>query len=469
MLVKSKEKVEELARQHRQLVIASQQNVQIQRCHHPHDYLSITIPSTSSHHSPQPTSNLTLRFISSVTTTSIQQSHAMIWSVHLLRLQQGVNLGGYFIPEVWMNPSFYQGTGLGWSGSLCTMFQNNSRLTEQRMLHSLQANIQFSEFLKMKQLGFNSIRLPIGYWNIIEDPFHRYSPIQLSTSQMYIHRIFEYCLRTNISVLIDLHGLPNSQNGIDHSGCSIFPQWLHSTKPINTKLLSLQTIETIMQDYSHYANFLGMELANEPSLMYYENVTWTTGTTTKGSEFPKHDSTKTKVLTGRYFDELWDYYQQSYQIVRKYHPSCYVYINELYAEYYDLWVYLLHSASPRMTNVIIDYHLYNWQLPYTYESSRQHIQDSKDWQLLIERYEAIVIGEWSMSTGTFLQVGQPFVQQCLHSFRSAHGHYLWTWQLERGIGFDAWDVQFQAELWFNGSSELKTLPLNPFPKYQPHQ
>jgi hypothetical protein len=31
----------------------------------------------------------------------------------------GVNLGGWFIPEVWMLPSFFAGSGLGWSGSLC--------------------------------------------------------------------------------------------------------------------------------------------------------------------------------------------------------------------------------------------------------------------------------------------------------------------------------------------------------------
>ena len=31
----------------------------------------------------------------------------------------GVNLGGWFIPEVWMNPALYNGTGLGWGGSLC--------------------------------------------------------------------------------------------------------------------------------------------------------------------------------------------------------------------------------------------------------------------------------------------------------------------------------------------------------------
>ena len=32
---------------------------------------------------------------------------------------RGVNLGGWFIPEIWMTPSFSNYTGLHWSGSLC--------------------------------------------------------------------------------------------------------------------------------------------------------------------------------------------------------------------------------------------------------------------------------------------------------------------------------------------------------------
>jgi hypothetical protein len=32
---------------------------------------------------------------------------------------RGVNLGGWFIPEIWMNPSFSNYTGLHWAGSLC--------------------------------------------------------------------------------------------------------------------------------------------------------------------------------------------------------------------------------------------------------------------------------------------------------------------------------------------------------------
>lgn len=39
----------------------------------------------------------------------------------------GVNLGGWFIPEVWMAKDFFNGTGLGWGGSLCAMVNYSRR------------------------------------------------------------------------------------------------------------------------------------------------------------------------------------------------------------------------------------------------------------------------------------------------------------------------------------------------------
>mgnify|MGYP006195731089 CR=1 FL=1 len=42
-----------------------------------------------------------------------------IFRVHSVEPIHGVNLGGWFIPEIWMNPTFSNYTGLHWAGSLC--------------------------------------------------------------------------------------------------------------------------------------------------------------------------------------------------------------------------------------------------------------------------------------------------------------------------------------------------------------
>lgn len=62
--------------------------------------------------------------------------------------------------------------------------------------------------------------------------------------------------------------------------------------------------------------------------------------------------------------------------------------------------------EPYYYNFFFDLHLYNWQEPYTYISSEEHIKNAQQYEILIKKLRKnfpIVIGEWSMSTGTFLQ------------------------------------------------------------------
>jgi hypothetical protein len=46
-------------------------------------------------------------------------SDVKLFRVEAVKPFHGVNLGGWFIPEIWMNPGFSNYTGLGWAGSLC--------------------------------------------------------------------------------------------------------------------------------------------------------------------------------------------------------------------------------------------------------------------------------------------------------------------------------------------------------------
>lgn len=65
-------------------------------------------------------------------------------------------------------------------------------------------------------------------------------------------------------MLLDLHGAPGSQNGIDHSGCSMDPAWI---QPDNVAM-TLQAIEAMAKRYSGRKNLVGFELLNEPAEKY---------------------------------------------------------------------------------------------------------------------------------------------------------------------------------------------------------
>lgn len=276
--------------------------------------------------------------------------------------------------------------------------------------------IQEADFQAIAADGFNSVRLPVGYWNLIPDPYALFVPADETTSLRYIDWVFDMCEKYSLTVLLDLHGAPGSQNGVDHSGCQMDPVWLESAANLD---LTISSIEVMMQRYGQRSCLAGIELVNEPSLKYCQGQ----------------------------LSELNAFYSRAYHTVRHYNPTTVVVFNELYAECYDLWKDKL--VEPEFYNVVMDLHLYNWQQPFTSEPVETHIADAVAFEAVIEQQSAhhpVLVGEWCFSTGTSVQAGQPFVDACVESFAASLGWYLWNWKVERGIHFDEWDVQLQYEI-----------------------
>lgn len=261
--------------------------------------------------------------------------------VHALEQYRGVNLGGWFIPEVWMLGSFFAGTGQGWGSSLCAMMNYSVSVTEARMQAHLKTWITEQDFQEIRAIGFNSVRLPVGYWNLIPDPYGRYAPRNLTLSLQYIDWAFDAASRHGLSVLLDLHGMPGSQNGQDHSGCSYSivgqPQW---TEPRNVDL-SLRAVEAMAARYGSRPNLMGFELMNEPS--------------------QRMSQTNHSIMRR--------YYEDAYRIIRRHSQSAFVVFNELYEDCYDVWDDVLRE--PEYYNVMADFHLYDWQGPYNDETRNQ--------------------------------------------------------------------------------------------------
>lgn len=63
--------------------------------------------------------------------------------------------------------------------------------------------------------GLNWVRIPIGFWAIeaIGD-----EPFLVGTSWSYFLEAVEWCRKYGIRIYLDLHALPGSQNGWNHSG-----------------------------------------------------------------------------------------------------------------------------------------------------------------------------------------------------------------------------------------------------------
>lgn len=264
---------------------------------------------------------------------------------------------------------------------MCTFVHLNRQLAEERIIQNLDNWVTETDIQQIASLGFNSIRLPIGYWNIIEDPHKMFVPTNVNTSLQYIDWCFNVAAKYNVSLLVDLHGAPGSQNGDDHSGCISKSEWLKSK---NIKL-TLDAVEAIAERYSGYPNFLGVELLNEP-----------------GYHIEEKNHT-----------ELLRFYEDAYRRIRAHSETALVVFNELWSSFYDAWDHSL--KEPEHFNVVIDLHLYDWQGNFTYETSEAHILDAEKWESVISdvgRYHPVVVGEWSCSTGYF--------SSCIHLMSSLY-------------------------------------------------
>ena len=70
------------------------------------------------------------------------------------------------------------------------------------------------DFDDISRAGLNAVRIPIGFWAVDIAPWEPYTDGQYP----YLIQAVQWAREFGISVSIDLHGLPGSQNGQDNSG-----------------------------------------------------------------------------------------------------------------------------------------------------------------------------------------------------------------------------------------------------------
>ncbi|KAL5118888.1 glucan exo-1,3-beta-glucosidase [Pleosporales sp. CAS-2024a] len=129
---------------------------------------------------------------------------------------RGVNLGGWLVIEAFITPSIFESHSTDdkpiideWT--LCaTVGQANCSGVLKPHWDSF---VTVADFWKIKNAGFNVVRIPVGYWSYVE-PWGPYA----QGAAPYVDAAIDWARQTGLKVVIDLHGAPKSQNGFDHSG-----------------------------------------------------------------------------------------------------------------------------------------------------------------------------------------------------------------------------------------------------------
>ncbi|KAJ6550142.1 glycoside hydrolase family 5 protein [Mycena capillaripes] len=136
---------------------------------------------------------------------------------------RGVNLGGWLVTEPFIVPALYQ--------KLQATTTSITIIDEWTLVQAMQADtangglsqledhyktfITEQDFMQIAAAGLNFVRIPLGYWAIEVLDGESFLP---RTSWTYFLKAIQWARKYGLRINLDLHALPGSQNGWNHSG-----------------------------------------------------------------------------------------------------------------------------------------------------------------------------------------------------------------------------------------------------------
>lgn len=181
---------------------------------------------------------------------------------------RGVNLGGWLSIEPFITPSLFNtytvadnvvdeytlSATLGSSAASVIEKHYATFITEQ-------------DFADIANAGLDHVRIPYSYWAVTTYEGDPYVP---KIAWRYLLRGIEYARKYGLRVNLDLHGLPGSQNGWNHSGRQGSIGWILGSDGALNAQRSLDIHNQLSQffaqeRYSNVVTFYG--LVNEPRML----------------------------------------------------------------------------------------------------------------------------------------------------------------------------------------------------------
>ncbi|KAK2627455.1 hypothetical protein QTJ16_003421 [Diplocarpon rosae] len=174
----------------------------------------------------------------------------------------GLNIGGWLLLEPWITPSIFQ--ALDQSLGIVDEYTLTEKLGSDAAYKILKPHwdswCTFEDFKKIADAGFNTVRIPVGYWAYSLESGEPYT----QGAAPYIDAAVDWARATGLKVWIDLHGAPLSQNGFDNSGHRVStPGWQGG----NSTAQTLAVLKIITEKYAQTAYhdvIVAIELLNEP-------------------------------------------------------------------------------------------------------------------------------------------------------------------------------------------------------------
>lgn len=164
---------------------------------------------------------------------------------------KGINLGGWFVLEGWMNRPLFEGVDPKCHDETCFTLQKEN--AQEALYQHYDTWITREDIIWLKKQKFDFVRIPVPWWLFGEDGYVRSVEILDQKLQMINELEMDF--------MIDLHTAPGCQNGFDNGGLEGVLTWhLKQSNLDKTK----EILSLLMQRYDYLKHFKYIQLLNEP-------------------------------------------------------------------------------------------------------------------------------------------------------------------------------------------------------------
>ena len=194
---------------------------------------------------------------------------------------RGVNVGGWLSTEPFITPSLFQ--KFSSSANVIDEWTLTTALGSEQAKNTLEQHyssfINAQTFSDIRAAGLDHVRIPFSYWAVVT---YEGDPYVANVSWRYLLRGIEYCRLNGLRVKLDLHAVPGSQNGWNHSGRQGAIGWLNGTDGDLNAQRSIDIHNQLSTFFAQprYKNVIQIYgLVNEPRMIALETtkvINWTT-------------------------------------------------------------------------------------------------------------------------------------------------------------------------------------------------
>ena len=355
---------------------------------------------------------------------------------------KGVNLGNWLVLEKWMSEEVFRGLKARDEEEFYDELPYQE--AELRLYMHRSYFIQERDFLHIRSMGLNAVRIPVPHY-IFGDQKRYPGCID------FLDKAFEWGQKYDLKILIDLHTVPDSQNGFDNGGLSGVVKWHQNQENIS---YTLSVIERLAKRYSGSRCLYGIELINEPvSEKYFKLIT---------SRYPAKDRKRAAGSSAVPTELLKDFYQRGYDIVRR---NCGADVKVVLHDGFRLEEWEDFMPEKEFKGVVIDTHMYLSGLEG--EMPQRRLQDyetiiSDHFRKRLQRagnYHPVIVGEWCIAnkctergkTDTDREIYRMIAAWEMQAWEVCEGWFFWNYKLHTA-GRDDWDYGRAADLGYLNES-----------------